>query len=415
MDSYSLGQYLREAREKKELTITNAENTLKIRRYILEAFEQGNFQISDASPVQIRGFIRNYARYLGLEEDRVLQYYDLSQSGGNRTRRTTQTVKRERPPTPEIENYGKLSEQRRRAPRNARLLRLLLILLLTAIAFTVIVFVTQELINNPNALRFEPENTRSGFLIELPDTLTPTPRPTLTPAGTITISTDLVQNYTGQPVFITMRVNQRSWVRFTADEVEIFSGLVRPDEEFVLEYQANNQIVIEASNAAALEIIYNGQPQGAYGGRGQQVEIIFRPNNDVTTNSLVLLQPTMTLSGLETPTAEMTPEITAESIPTLPLPSPLPGMNDVIVTVAITPTFTPTEIITVIVDTPIVAVTAQPSETSAAVVQPSETSANTPIPTNTPAPSFTPSATISPSPNAVLPPRITATGSPPDK
>ncbi|MCU0498044.1 MAG: DUF4115 domain-containing protein [Anaerolineae bacterium] len=405
MDSYSLGQHLREAREKKELTITNAESTLKIRRHILEAFEQGNFQISDASPVQIRGFIRNYARYLGLEEDRILQYYDLSQSGGNRTRRSVQPAKRERPPTPEVENYGKLSEQRRRAPRNTRLLRLLLILLLTAIAFMVIVFVTQELINNPNALRFEPENTRSGFLIELPDTLTPTPRPTLTPAGTITISTDLVQNYTGQPVFVTMRVNQRSWIRFTADEVEIFSGLVRPDEQFVLEYQANNQIVVETSNAAALEIIYNGQPQGAYGGRGQQVEIIFQPNNDVTINSLVLLQPTMTLSGLDTPTVEITPEITTESTLTQPPPSPLPRVNDVVVTVAITPTLTATETIMVIVDTPMLSSTLQASSTAVFTL----------IPTDTLVPSLTPSATISPSPNAVLPPRITATGNAPEK
>lgn len=62
MDALALGRYLREAREAKELTLDDAERTLRIRQRVLEAFELGDFRVMDASPVQIRGFIGNYAR-----------------------------------------------------------------------------------------------------------------------------------------------------------------------------------------------------------------------------------------------------------------------------------------------------------------------------------------------------------------
>src|SRR6185503_6553437 len=76
MDAQALGRYLRETREAKELTLEDAERALRIRQRILESFELGEFHISDASTVQIRGFIRNYARFLGLDEDSVVAYYE---------------------------------------------------------------------------------------------------------------------------------------------------------------------------------------------------------------------------------------------------------------------------------------------------------------------------------------------------
>src|SRR5690349_3279331 len=77
MDPAALGRYLRESRETKELTLEEAVVALRIRRNVLEAFERGEFEVGD-SPVRVRGMLRNYARYLGLEEDRVLQYFEAA-------------------------------------------------------------------------------------------------------------------------------------------------------------------------------------------------------------------------------------------------------------------------------------------------------------------------------------------------
>src|SRR5215216_2039953 len=78
MDAQALGRYLRETREAKELTLDEAEQALRIRRRILESFEAGEFNIPEFAVIQIRGFIRNYAHYLGLEEDRVVSYYEAA-------------------------------------------------------------------------------------------------------------------------------------------------------------------------------------------------------------------------------------------------------------------------------------------------------------------------------------------------
>ena len=76
MDPQALGRFLRQTREAKELTLDEAETALRIRRRILEAFEVGEFHLPEFAPIQIRGFVRNYARFLGLDEDRVLTFYE---------------------------------------------------------------------------------------------------------------------------------------------------------------------------------------------------------------------------------------------------------------------------------------------------------------------------------------------------
>src|SRR5882762_2884133 len=91
MDAQALGRYLRESRETKEITLEEAEHSLKIRRRVLESFELGRFTFSDATNVQTRGFIRNYARYLGLDDDRVVTYYEsaLEEATNPRRKRST--------------------------------------------------------------------------------------------------------------------------------------------------------------------------------------------------------------------------------------------------------------------------------------------------------------------------------------
>ncbi|MBZ0149118.1 MAG: helix-turn-helix domain-containing protein, partial [Pseudorhodoplanes sp.] len=81
MDALALGRYLRESREAQEIQLDDVVEQLKIRRAVLESFEQGDFNLASASDIQVRGFLRNYARYLNLEEDKVLQYYTAARYG----------------------------------------------------------------------------------------------------------------------------------------------------------------------------------------------------------------------------------------------------------------------------------------------------------------------------------------------
>ncbi len=66
---------MRQAREALGFSLIEAERVTKIRRKYLEAIEAGDFaQLPDGPPS--RGFIKNYARYLGLDSERSLSDFE---------------------------------------------------------------------------------------------------------------------------------------------------------------------------------------------------------------------------------------------------------------------------------------------------------------------------------------------------
>ena len=67
----SLGQKLEEARNRKGISIREAEESTKIRGHYLASFEQDNFDLN-LPPVYLSGFVKVYARFLGLDTEAVL-------------------------------------------------------------------------------------------------------------------------------------------------------------------------------------------------------------------------------------------------------------------------------------------------------------------------------------------------------
>ena len=71
-----LGELIRAARDGKGLSIEQAAAETRIRRSYLEAMEDGDFRIFPGS-AYATGFLRNYATYLGLNPDEILQTYHV--------------------------------------------------------------------------------------------------------------------------------------------------------------------------------------------------------------------------------------------------------------------------------------------------------------------------------------------------
>ena len=76
-----LGRWLREAREAKGNTLQEAEEATRIRADLLELLEAGDFAAFPGGDVQLRGFLRIYARYLGLSTEEVLGRYSAEVYG----------------------------------------------------------------------------------------------------------------------------------------------------------------------------------------------------------------------------------------------------------------------------------------------------------------------------------------------
>ncbi|HKU66376.1 MAG TPA: RodZ domain-containing protein [Candidatus Baltobacteraceae bacterium] len=74
----SLGERFRAAREQRGLTLSDVAEHVRIRSVYLAAIEEENWKAIGA-PVYIRGFLRTYARFLGLDpEEAVSQFNALA-------------------------------------------------------------------------------------------------------------------------------------------------------------------------------------------------------------------------------------------------------------------------------------------------------------------------------------------------
>ena len=70
----SVGSMLREAREKKKLTIDDVARATKIKKDLLEALEEDEYEKLPA-PTYVRGFLKIYASYLGLDPGEIVGEY----------------------------------------------------------------------------------------------------------------------------------------------------------------------------------------------------------------------------------------------------------------------------------------------------------------------------------------------------
>lgn len=74
----TLGQRLKAAREAQKLTLEKVFQAIRIRVTYLQALEDDDLSVMP-SPVQARGYLRNYAEYLGLNLDQLLEEARASQ------------------------------------------------------------------------------------------------------------------------------------------------------------------------------------------------------------------------------------------------------------------------------------------------------------------------------------------------
>jgi cytoskeleton protein RodZ len=88
---FEIGTSLREARLRKQIDIPEAEQGTKIRGKYLRALEDEQFEILP-SPTYVKGFLRSYAEYLGLDGQLYVDEYNsryvTGEDGGAETFRT---------------------------------------------------------------------------------------------------------------------------------------------------------------------------------------------------------------------------------------------------------------------------------------------------------------------------------------
>lgn len=447
-----IGQRLREAREARELTLEDAVQATRIRIKYLEALEAGDY--SAMTSVQAQGFLRNYARFLGL--DIALLLAELESSGkGRKRRRPLPLAAASSQPAPSVvrppATPNGVAPRQRPIRRKRGILAQMVIVLIAGAAVIALVLGGKYALDEWAAQETQPV---------LPNVNTPTPPQTQVPTEdaaalpegeqTATPPTQGTAVYTpptltGTGVTVLIEVTRRAWVRVEADGLVVYEGAVDPG--VLLNYTGQQSVNVRTNDAGALQLTVNNQPQGSLGGRGELFDQTFSlsgassgggtasplaPGGETSAvppsaspNQAALLftaTPTLPLDPgdgsvlaaiSQTPHPSATPSVTLSATPSVtstqassatatraPLTTPTPSATRT-ATAALshTPSTTPSP-------------SATPSATNTPSVTPTSTPSATRTPSVTPSPTWSPSPTWTPTRTPFLPPRITRTPSP---
>lgn len=392
----SLGTKLREAREAQELTLAELEKRTRIRPRFLQAMENGQFQVID-NALQLKGFLRSYAKAVGLDAEAILAEYEAALADDTKQRKKrkrtsitstppapapNQQVILTRPTVPAQEHKPDpvLYRPERRSWLQIIIASTFLLAVITAMgggAFLVVRDLTDDDTVSSGQI-LQPVNV--GIAENIVPTLTPTVfvPPTQVRAPVVN---------PGDPINIRLTARQRLWVRVTVDDVVVFEGILRPGEGAT--YNATQSVILKTTNAGGLEVLVNNQPYVMGIGR-QAVERRIPQDLELTTSSIFPQNnDNMTLVGA-LPTQQ---NATFTSAPNDVVSSSIATAQDSTPTLSMTPTQTSTN-------------TLMPTST---LIPTLGFSTNTPTPTFTPIPP-TPTPTYTPSP--FLPPRLTRTPTP---
>jgi len=299
-----IGQQLRGRRELLSLTVDEIERHTHIRKHYLLALEAGAID-GLPSPVQARGILSSYARFLDLDTESILLRFAEGLQASRLERHPHQPSRK--------------SEQEADfllPPALKRILSTDLVfgggMILAMVAFAV--WGANRIISQRE---LEQETSNSGQSISealLAATLVteeaislPTPSLDIvsTSGGVIVTPTifDVPTTAKLSPVQVVTAISGSTWMRVTVDGKIEFQGRVNSGSAYT--FNGNEKVEILTADGSLVKIVLNGEDLGLMGDSGTITEMVYTPQG--------ALLPTPT----QTPTPTRTPKVTPTFTPSI--------------------------------------------------------------------------------------------------
>lgn len=254
-----VGKLLREQRETKGVTIEDVENSTSIRRSYIEAIEQENY---DKLPglVYARGFVRNYADFLGLDGDEIAARFKEEMEPELKEQDTAaepEAPKAAAPAVPVRDESRRVTFSSGRDYKARTQGMSTMTKLFTAAAVVVVAFVGSVY------YFFGSEPSSQGKVTQT----APKQESTVIDVANSTASASGMTD--GVEVVATFSSNCWTWV--TSDGKDVFEGFVEKGQR--LTWKGKTNVNVTLGNAGAVEIVRNGKPMGKAGKNGEVIEI----------------------------------------------------------------------------------------------------------------------------------------------
>lgn len=252
----SVGTILKEARLAKGLSIADAEQATSVRARYLEAVENDEYEKTPGE-VFLKGIIRNYGNYLGLDGLELVKLYKANHQGVAAENINSAGIR-------EVEKVRlniQLKEKRDIGSGTGRfempqlpmkqIAAGLAVVVLLGIGYVAVPKVIDYFKNMPQVEQKQEEvQVNASTAVKPPSIL------------------DKVQ--------VEMEAKDSCWTEVTADGKEVFVGMLNAKDKRT--FEAKDKIVVKYGNIGAMKLIVNGQPVDLKGEHGVAVKTYLRAN-----------------------------------------------------------------------------------------------------------------------------------------
>jgi len=252
----SVGTILKEARLAKGLSIADAEQATSVRARYLEAVENDEYEKTPGE-VFLKGIIRNYGNYLGLDGLELVKLYKANHQGVAAENINSAGIR-------EVEKVRlniQLKEKRDIGSGTGRfempqlpmkqIAAGLAVVVLLGIGYVAVPKVIDYFKNMPQAEQKQEEvQANASTAVKPPSVL------------------DKVQ--------VEMEAKDSCWTEVTADGKEVFVGMLNAKDKRT--FEAKDKIVVKYGNIGAMKLVVNGQPVDLKGEHGVAVKTYLRAN-----------------------------------------------------------------------------------------------------------------------------------------
>ena len=266
------GDRLRREREMRGITLEEITESTKISRRHLEALEGEHF---DQLPGGVfnKGFVRAYARFLGIDEDQAVADYSTASN---------------EQPEPEDKFPLEIHEEPKRHS-NRRRSYLPLIFAIAALAGVLVGYMFWAK-SRPHAAESAtasaPQTPPAAATTEPPaNTSVPTPVAESAPPAkeaTAATSKQPAQAAPEKPVkpektfFVQVTAKEDAWVSIVADGKSVMERVMTADK--IKKIKAGKTLVLRTGNAGGIEVTFNGVSLGSLGNENEPRTLTFNAN-----------------------------------------------------------------------------------------------------------------------------------------
>lgn len=268
--------FLKNVRQEKGFTIDDVSKSTKISPSVIRALEEG--RLDGIDPVYLKGFLKLYCRFLGIDWEQFLKEYPIVPPGAKHSYKTAAVKKPKEPQKKEAVSIANF------IVKNKKII-LMLLCALAAVLFLVLLFrgcvaVVKKMPRvKPAAAGVKEAALKKPTSVPVPNILKQKAKFQASPVKKLQGSNPPIQ--TASPaqkevsvkaVKLGMLVKEDSFVKVMVDGRLVYQDLLRKGKQET--WTAKEKIELSVGNAAGIELEVEGKKYFPLGRRGQAIKNI---------------------------------------------------------------------------------------------------------------------------------------------